>query len=73
MGLRTVPSVFPGLDHTSSLLLHMIHVTLIYSSTTVHRANGRQIELNRLFHETSLGTKNAVLVFVSFQVNKWVR
>lgn len=66
MGLRTVP-VFLLPDHTFSLLRHVIHVKLaVYSSVAVRRATGIQIELHRLFHETSLETENAVLVFCIF-------
>lgn len=64
VGLRTVPSVFLLPDPNSSLLLQIIHVKLVvYLSIAVRRANGIQIVLNRLFHESSLETETAVLVF----------
>lgn len=53
------------------LPLCRIHVKLIVCKFMVaHNRNEIQIELNRLFHETSLETKKAVWLFASFQVNK---
>lgn len=61
-------AVFLQPDHISfSLPLCIIQVKLvIYQSTVVHKGNEIQIELNRLFYETNLETKNAVLVFCIF-------
>lgn len=68
-GLRTVhrlflsiPAAWPHLLATCPHNSCKAHC----KSTLVHRGNEIQIELNRLFHETSLETENAVLSLCIF-------